>query len=447
MPLPSHTGLYWEIPTIEILPATAPAPNYGSGYTFRATVSGGTSPYTITLDSGSLPTGLSFSVDSLSFNITGTASAYGAYTFTVKAVDYNGYVATQTYSFSVSTPVITILPSTIPNATAPANYSTTFTASGGIGPYTFTVLSGALPTGLTLSSGGVLSGIASGADTVVTYNFVLRAVDSASAVGTQSYTVTINPRDRAVARPPPTVLIVYDLSEAPFYYPGYGFYGGYYSYPQNGGGDVDPVTIAQSVAGRETSLGFLTQVVTSYAQLNSLSRDQMNKFSHIWDVGYHSSNIGSAQSKYLQYLQDGGALFLLGENVGFLYRDQTEDNLINAAGGGGSVDVRTDFGGLYDTTTETTAGEFLLANSRSDVTFYSPNYFTNYGTGTPIANGPYGPSAVVWKTGSLTNAPAGAIVAVLDINFIVNPAYGANYGNATWQPWFVDNVSIVLNKK
>jgi hypothetical protein len=446
MPLPSHLGLYWEIPTIVFTPATAPAPTYGSAYTFHATVSGGTTPYSITLDSGTLPAGLSFSADTLSATIAGTASAYGAYTFTVKAVDYNGYVATQTYSFSVGTPVITILPSTIPGATAPASYSTTFTATGGIGPYTFDVLSGSLPTGLTLSASGVLSGVASGADTAVTYNFVIRAVDSASAIGTQSYTVVINPRDRAIARTPPTVLIVYDLAEGPFFYPGYGFYGGYYSYPQNGGGDVDPVTIAQSVAGRETSLGFLTQVVTSYAQLNALSRDQMNKFSHIWDVGYHSSGIGSAQSKYIQYLQDGGALFLLGENVGFLYRDQTEDTLITAAGGGGGVDVRTDSSG-NGTYPETTAGEFLLANSNAGVTFYAPNYFTNYGTGTPIANGGYGPSAVVWKTGSLSNAPAGAIVSVLDINFIVNPAYGKNNRGAQWQPWFVDNLSLVLNKK
>ena len=79
--------------------------------------------------------------------------------------------------------------------------------------------------------------------------------------------------------------------------------------------------------------------------------------------------------------------------------------------------------------------------------FYAPNYFTNYGTGTPIASGSYGPSAVVWKTGSLSNAPAGAIVSVLDINFIVNPAYGSNYNGAQWQPNFVDNISIVLNKK
>jgi hypothetical protein len=445
MPLPSHTGFYWETPDIVLLPATAPVPNYGGGYTFRITVSGGTTPYTVTLDSGSLPTGLTFAGDNAGATISGTPAAYGTYTFTVKATDYHGYTGTQTYSFTVGAPVITILPSTITGATAPASYSTTFTATGGIAPYTFAVLSGALPTGLSLSGAGVLSGIASGADTAVTYNFVLRATDSVGSVGTQSYTVVINPRDRAIARTPPKVLIVYDLSEGQYYYPGGGYFDSGTSYGENGGGDVRISTIAQSVAGRETSLGFITQVVTSYGLLNALTREQMNTFSHIWDIGYHTTPNDSAKAKYLQYLQDGGAVFLLGEHVFFNIRNQWICDVINAAGGGG-VSVRYDRGG-FSVSGATTASEFLLANSNAGVTFYVPNYFINYGTGTPIANTGYGPASVVWKTGSLTNAPAGAIVSVLDINFIVNPQYGTNNNNAQWQPHFVDNLSIILNKK
>jgi hypothetical protein len=238
---------------------------------------------------------------------------------------------------------------------------------------------------------------------------------------------------------------VYDLTEGPYYFPGSGYRWNGVSYPENGGPDVSMGTIAQSVAGRETSLGFLTQVVTSYSLLNALTRDQMNKFSHIWDIGYHTRPNDSAKAKYIQYLQDGGALFLLGENVYFDERDQWICDVISAAGGG-TENIRYDYTGL-GTYGETVSPEFLLANGRSDVTYYAPNYFTSYGTGTPVSNGPNGPSAVIWKTGSLGNATAGAIVSVLDINFIVNPAYGLNYGTATWQPWFLDNVSITLNKK
>lgn len=445
MPLPSHTGFYWETPDIVLLPATAPAPNYGSGYTFRITVSGGTSPYTVTLDSGSLPTGLTFTGDNAGATISGTPSAYGTYTFTVKAVDYHGYVGSQTYSFTVGAPVIIILPSTIPGATAPANYNTTFTASGGIAPYTFNVLSGSLPTGLSLSSAGVLSGIASGADTAVTYNFVLRATDSVGSVGTQSYSVTINPRDRAIARQPPTVLIVYDLNEGPIYYPGYGYYYPGPNYPENGGFDVSVGGLAQTVAARESSLGFLTQVVTSYSLLNQFSRAQMNTFAHIWDLGYRTQITGTIRDKYNLYLQDGGAIFLLGENVYFNIRNQSICDLVGSIGGG-STSIRYDTAGL-NTIGATTASEFLLANGTAGITFYAPNFFSSYGTGTPVANTGLGPSAAMWKTGSLSNARAGAIVSVLDINFLLNPQYGANYGGAQWQPWFVDNLSIILNRK
>jgi len=441
MPLPSHTGFYWETPDIIILPATAPAPNYGSSYSFRVTVSGGTSPYTLTLDSGSLPAGLSFSSDNTSATISGVPTANGTYEFTIKAVDYHGYVGTQTYSFTVGAPLIAILPSTIPGATAPATYSTTFTATGGIGPYTFDVLSGALPTGLILSSSGVLSGIASGADAAVTYNFVIRATDSASAVGTQSYTVVINPRDRAIARTPPKVLIVYDTRESGYF--NFGYSG--YSYPQNGARDVNPVGLAQTVAARESALGFITTVVTSYAQLDALSRETLNTYAHIWDLGYHTTPSVVAKNKYVQYIQDGGAIFLLGENAYFNERNWWINDIISTVGGG-SVNVRNDTVG-FSVHGATTSAEFLLANSRADITFYAPNFFTSYGTGTPVANTGYGPTSVIWKTGSLSGAPAGAIVSVLDINFLLNPQFGPNYGNAQWQPWFVDNVSIVLNKK
>jgi hypothetical protein len=323
------------------------------------------------------------------------------------------------------------------------------------------VLSGSLPTGLGLSSAGVLSGIAAGADTAVTYNFVLRATDSIGTVGTQSYTVTINPRDRAIARQPPTVLIVYDLSEGPLYaYAPYRAWyftssgwqvlnpGTYYSrtlYAENGGPDVSVVGLAQTVAQRESSLGFLTQVVTSYSILNSMTREQMNRFAHIWDLGYKTTPNASAKAKYIQYLQDGGAIFLLGENVQFLQRDNGICEIINEAGGN-NTSVRTDGAGL-GTVGATTASEFLLANSRSDITFYAPNYFNSYGTGTPVANTGFGPAAVMWRTGSLSNARSGAIVSVLDINFLLNPVFAPNAGDAQWQPWFVDNLSIILNRK
>jgi hypothetical protein len=44
----------------------------------------------------------------------------------------------------------------------------------------------------------------------------------------------------------------------------------------------------------------------------------------------------------------------------------------------------------------------------------------------------------MWETGSLTGAPAGAIISVLDVNFFVG--FNQNYP-------FIDNLSTALNTK
>ena len=75
---------------------------------------------------------------------------------------------------------------------------TTFTATGGVGPYSFVVDSGALPTGLTLTSGGVLSGTPT---TAGNYNFVIRAVDSSIGCGTASLNIAVS----FVPPPPPVI--------------------------------------------------------------------------------------------------------------------------------------------------------------------------------------------------------------------------------------------------
>ncbi len=96
---------------------------------------------------------------------------------------------------------LAVSPSTLPPWTVSApGYTQTVTASGGSAPYTFAVTTGTVPAGMTLSSGGVLSGTPT---TATSYTFVVTATDSASATGTQSYTVVINP---AVTVAPATLL-------------------------------------------------------------------------------------------------------------------------------------------------------------------------------------------------------------------------------------------------
>ena len=222
--------------------------------------------------------------------------------------------------------------------------------------------------------------------------------------------------DRSVAKSL-NVLIVYDLNS---------LRPGLYDV------DVTPASIASVIAARETSLGFVPTTITSYA---SLAAADISQYAHIWDVGYDTLMTTTAADKYKTYLQGGGAAFLLGENGIFVQRNNTIDNFITSYMGGGSVDA-----GAYDPNdaiTATVAAEFRLSNSSSTVTFNRPGRFETIGTGTALATSGDGVHAAVWKTGSLSQAPTGAICSVLDINFLV----GSGDSN------FIDNVSIVLNKK
>lgn len=85
---------------------------------------------------------------------------------------------------------LTVSPATIVQGIQGIAYSQTFTASGGVAPYTFSH-TGSLPTGLTLSSSGVLSGTPSASGT---FNFTIAAADSSAPTamtGSRAYTLVV----------------------------------------------------------------------------------------------------------------------------------------------------------------------------------------------------------------------------------------------------------------
>lgn len=177
-------------PTIAITPTTLADATAGAAYTPVSLVaSGGIGPYTYTLSSGSLPTGMSISTTGV---VSGTPTQSGTFPITVQAKDANDKTGTQSYSLQVLVPTLTVLPSTLPGGTAGTAYSQTVTASGGNAPYSFAVTAGALPVGLTLSSGGALSGT----PTVNgSFNFTVTATDSTggtAGTGSMAYTLVIN---------------------------------------------------------------------------------------------------------------------------------------------------------------------------------------------------------------------------------------------------------------
>jgi hypothetical protein len=169
--------------TIAVDPATLPGGANGAAYNATFAANGGTAPYTYAA-TGTLPTGLSFSGDTLS----GTPTAAGSYTFTITATDANGDTGSRGYTVVVDAATLVVSPSTLPAATNGAAYTQALSTSGGTAPYTY--VSTTLPSGLTLSSAGVLSGtpnVAAGS-----YSFDVTVTDDNGDSTTVTYSLVIN---------------------------------------------------------------------------------------------------------------------------------------------------------------------------------------------------------------------------------------------------------------
>ncbi|HEX7706032.1 MAG TPA: IPTL-CTERM sorting domain-containing protein [Thermoanaerobaculia bacterium] len=184
---------------ITLDPATLPAGVVDTPYNQTITATGGTSPYEFEIVDGFLPTGLSLS---LTGDITGTPTATGSFTFTVRATDDVGCVGTRIYTIVINPvviggcPTITVSPETLPLMVPGTPFSQMIEADGGEEPYVFTHTAGTLPPGLSLASDGLLDGTPT---TPGSYTFTVTATDEDGCIGTRIYTALVDCPTIAIA--------------------------------------------------------------------------------------------------------------------------------------------------------------------------------------------------------------------------------------------------------
>jgi hypothetical protein len=169
--------------------STAPAlPDGTAGvlYTVQFLASGGVTPYTWSVASGSIPSGLS--LNTATGLLSGTPDSSLTYTFTIAVTDQNGQKDSAAYTIKIVAPLNFTTQTPLPGGVVGVSYAQTFAATGGTPPYQWSVSTGALPTGLTLNAAGSLTGTPTAAGT---FNFTVQVVDAAGRSATASFTITV----------------------------------------------------------------------------------------------------------------------------------------------------------------------------------------------------------------------------------------------------------------
>jgi hypothetical protein len=251
----------------------------------------------------------------------------------------------------------------------------TVTAIGSPAP-TF-ALNGALPAGVTFDSAtGILSGTPGGGTSGV-YWLIFTALNGVAPDATQTFTL-------AVASTSTSVLIVHD-----------------------GTAGIEADVVA-NLTTKLTTAGY-----TATANIG-IPTGSLANFRQIWDVRFNNTTplSGAESASYMDYLDGGGTLFVIGENTGFATRNNTIVILIDFLGGG-FVTLAT------PANAQTVQPPFTLPTALSSVTFLAAA-----GTADPV-NGAFITkdvnnvgAAIFYDRGTLSNAPGGRLVAVFDINFL-----------------------------
>jgi hypothetical protein len=175
-----------------IVTGLLPSAIQNNPYQAPLNANGGTPPYKWSITGGTLPAGLV--LDSNSGVIAGTPSATGFNAFTVEVMDANARTATQQLDIQVNPP-LAITTTSLPGGTQNAHYDGLIFATGGQTPYLgWSIVSGQLPPGLAITSynakGGEILGTPSQAGA---FGFTVQVTDTNGQTATTQLSITIAP--------------------------------------------------------------------------------------------------------------------------------------------------------------------------------------------------------------------------------------------------------------
>ena len=173
---------------LTITGGTLPRGAVGTSYSQSIGASGGQTPYTWSIQSGTLPDGLTLNQTGI---ISGTPERPGTTSFVIKLADAVGasVIATLSMTINPGTVVLSIETKSLPDGVVGEVYSQTLKGSGGSLPYRWDIVSGKVPDGLSFSNLGIISGTPTTAGEV---SFQARVTDQSGQVITSSLSIDIN---------------------------------------------------------------------------------------------------------------------------------------------------------------------------------------------------------------------------------------------------------------